>query len=55
MKKREKPKIFQPEAEPMRTAAELSALRSPATDPDGSYTGCPVDPFDRPVQDADDL
>lgn len=25
------------------------------TDPYGSYTGRPVDPQDRPVQDADDL
>ena len=25
------------------------------TDPNGSYTGRPVDPRERPVQDADDL
>lgn len=25
------------------------------TDPMGSYTGVPLDPDDRPVQDADDL
>ena len=25
------------------------------TDPMGSYTGVPLDPFDDPVQDADDL
>jgi hypothetical protein len=25
------------------------------TDPDGSYTGRGVDPFEKPVQDADDL
>ena len=25
------------------------------TDPNGSYTGCPADPDDKPVQDADDL
>lgn len=24
-------------------------------DPLGSYTGCPIAPFDEPVQDADDL
>ena len=24
-------------------------------DPLGSYTGQPIDPFDEPVQDADDL
>ena len=26
-----------------------------STDPFGSYTGRPVDPTERPVQDADDL
>ena len=26
-----------------------------ATDPFGSYTGRPMDPDDRPIQDADDL
>lgn len=26
-----------------------------STDPFGSYTGRPVDPCERPVQDADDL
>ena len=25
------------------------------TDPDGSYTGRPKDPYEKPVQDADDL
>ena len=25
------------------------------TDPNGSYTGRPTDPNDKPVQDADDL
>ncbi len=25
------------------------------TDPNGSYTGVPVDPLEKPVQDADDL
>ena len=25
------------------------------TDPQGSYTGVPIDPYDAPVQDADDL
>lgn len=26
-----------------------------ATDPFGSYTGIPLDPQDKPIQDADDL
>ena len=25
------------------------------TDPQGSYTGRPTDPYEKPVQDADDL
>ncbi len=25
------------------------------TDPNGSYTGRPMDPNERPIQDADDL
>ena len=25
------------------------------TDPQGSWTGVPLDPFEEPVQDADDL
>ena len=24
-------------------------------DPNGMYTGCPIDPEEQPVQDADDL
>lgn len=27
----------------------------PMTDPQGSYTGVPQDPKEKPVQDADDL
>lgn len=30
-------------------------LGSPITDPQGSYTGIPEDPMEKPVQDADDL
>ena len=30
-------------------------LYSPKTDPQGMYTGVPRDPYDEPVQDADDL
>ncbi len=34
----------------------LTEAFSSDTDPDGSYTGTnPDDPFDKPVQDADDL
>jgi hypothetical protein len=29
--------------------------RKSVTDPNGSYTGRPADPSEKPVQDADDL
>ena len=34
---------------------QITAGNASKTDPNGSYTGRPVDPEDRPVQDADDL
>lgn len=34
---------------------ELSQTTSCKNDPNGSYTGVPLDPNDKPVQDADDL
>ncbi len=38
-------------------AAKISYkdLQASRTDPQGSYTGCPADPFEVPVQDVDDL
>ena len=30
-------------------------FRNPKTDPQGSYTGTPEQPGEKPVQDADDL
>ena len=35
----------------------ISKFLPPAivTDPNGSYTGVPMDPEERPIQDADDL
>lgn len=30
-------------------------FRRPGTDPQGSYTGVPEQPEEKPVQDADDL
>ena len=37
-----------------RLAGFLS-MRSTDTDPQGMYTGVPEDPYEKPVQDADDL
>lgn len=30
-------------------------FEQPATDPQGMYTGVPIDPYEIPVQDVDDL
>ena len=40
---------------PMEKAMELTNLSHRKTDPQGSYTGQPLDPREKPVQDADDL
>ena len=37
------------------SGAMLDQLELQTTDPQGSYTGRPEDPMDRPIQDADDL
>ena len=34
---------------------ELDDSSQSITDPFGSYTGCSLDPNEKPVQDADDL
>lgn len=44
-----------PENSAMKKARELSQLAAPKTDPQGSWTGQPVDPGEVPVQDVDDL
>ena len=35
--------------------AGLMSMASVDTDPQGMYTGVPEDPYEQPVQDADDL
>ena len=36
--------------------APVERVETPSfTDPQGSWTGVPLDPFEEPVQDADDL
>ena len=40
---------------PMEKAMDLTELAGDRTDPQGSYTGQPLDRRERPVQDADDL
>ena len=41
--------------DPMAKAMELTIWQSAKTDPQGSYTGTPADPYEGPVRDADDL
>lgn len=43
------------EDRPMEKAKELSQFTAAKTDPQGSWTGRPLDPHEVPVQDADDL
>lgn len=40
---------------PMAKAMDLTSWQSAKTDPQGSWTGTPADPWEKPVQDADDL
>ena len=41
--------------EPMEKAMDLTIWQSAKTDPQGSWTGTPANPWETPVQDADDL
>ena len=41
--------------DPMAKAMDLTIWQSAKTDPQGSYTGTHADPYEVPVQDADDL
>lgn len=41
--------------DPMEKAMEMTIVQSAKTDPQGSWTGTPADPYELPVQDADDL
>lgn len=45
------------EKKPQLSKAEAAAsnLQSASADPQGSYTGVPENPYEKPVQDADDL
>lgn len=60
MKNPKKPKqqVTQPMshlAAPTKRAMQLTDFHEDSTDPMGSYTGRPADPYETPVQDADDL
>lgn len=38
-----------------KSVKDGGAFHRPLTDPQGSYTGVPEEPREKPVQDADDL
>lgn len=42
-------------SDPMEKAREMSQFQAANMDPNGSWTGQPLDPGEVPVQDADDL
>ena len=44
-----------PESRPMQKAKEMSQFTAAESDPLGSWTGQPLDHYEVPVQDADDL
>ena len=46
---------FIPSTDPMAKAMTMTNCQSAKTDPQGSWTGVPTDPEEKPVQDADDL
>lgn len=48
----EKRKRKSPDAD---RASPGKSMKSADTDPNGSYTGVCEDPYEKPVQDADDL
>lgn len=39
----------------MKKSMEVVSMMSSDTDPNGSYTGVAENPYDKPVQDVDDL
>lgn len=41
--------------DPMAKPLQIISVAGTKTDPNGSWTGVPVNPYERPVQDADDL
>lgn len=42
-------------SQPMQSAESMTDFSARKTDPQGSYTGRPANPGEKPVQDADDL
>ena len=49
------PAAAEPCGGPAHNRDTFVQLQAAATDPQGSYTGVPRDPYEKPVQDADDL
>lgn len=54
-KEKDKDKEKNGQSEAMRDAMDMTVWQSAKTDPLGSWTGTPANPWAVPVQDADDL
>ena len=50
-----KPDEMKPEPDVMAKPMAIVSMKDTKTDPNGSWTGVPENPYDKPVQDADDL
>ncbi len=50
-----KKKTVPQQTKPMNKAMNITRDQFSKTDPQGSWTGVPANPAERPVQDADDL
>lgn len=48
-------KDFRDFSDVMVKPLEIISMENVSTDPNGSWTGVPLNPYEKPVQDADDL
>lgn len=55
MNEKKKKKMMEPTQRAMEITDVFVSQGSMKSDPNGSYTGKPIDPNEVPVQDADDL
>ncbi len=52
----ENEKLFRKNEEKiMEKPMKIISFKAAKTDPNGSYTGVPINPYEQPIQDADDL
>ncbi len=52
----ENEKLFRKNEEKiMEKPMKIISFEAAKTDPNGSYTGVPINPYEKPIQDVDDL